>query len=498
MPNKKKKEPKNPYYFFMLKFRKDEESKGRRFGGMAEVATAAGNKWREMNAAQRAPFEELARKAKLQDKNDLENKYTSQGVSYAQLQREEEERREKERKIIQDIQQHVGMLDVASGTLLWHPFYFAHVNYYCQRDGNYYPCEIAIARFTLRKGIDDTLHSLIELDELPRGYRYEATRKAQETHEIPLPPNECGGERDYYRLSRKIHAFLMEGRDDNTLPPLYTLPVHIDPVANVLGFLDNSVDDDGRGSKAFRVYPLVKLFFELRNACARHKHNQNEGVGFPVEALAERELDKDMFNFTAGISCAFHETKDSVQYCSLSIVKRWCFLIADHCCQDVDVPLIPGSHVPIFSDTSKSMIKPEIPRAAAAAAVQNGAIPKQPMPITLIDHSKASQSDKDVRHYNVSGAGDVPIRSKAPAPPPLRQPNTMPQAIAGVLRKKEPIFTPEDFPAIGDGGIFGKIPMAVAGRGRGIPLEIKENKVPGAGRGRGLVDSLASLNIIGD
>jgi hypothetical protein len=50
----------------------------------------------------------------------------------------------------------------------------------------------------------------------------------------------------------------------------------------------------------FRVYPLPKLFFELRNACVSHKPG---AAGFPVLSLAERELEKDVFSFTKGISC---------------------------------------------------------------------------------------------------------------------------------------------------------------------------------------------------
>lgn len=50
----------------------------------------------------------------------------------------------------------------------------------------------------------------------------------------------------------------------------------------------------------FRVYPLPKLFYELRNACVSNRPGK---VGFPAFSLAERELDKDVFNYTRGISC---------------------------------------------------------------------------------------------------------------------------------------------------------------------------------------------------
>jgi hypothetical protein len=49
-----------------------------------------------------------------------------------------------------------------------------------------------------------------------------------------------------------------------------------------------------------KVYPLPKLFYELRNACLG---DTTGAVGFPVLSIAERELEKDIFTFTQGISC---------------------------------------------------------------------------------------------------------------------------------------------------------------------------------------------------
>jgi hypothetical protein len=61
-----------------------------------------------------------------------------------------------------------------------------------------------------------------------------------------------------------------------------------------------SVLDYSDQSDMFRVYPLPKLFFELRNACVSDKLGAG---GFPVFSIAERELERDIFNFTQGISC---------------------------------------------------------------------------------------------------------------------------------------------------------------------------------------------------
>jgi hypothetical protein len=40
-------------------------------------------------------------------------------------------------------------------------------------------------------------------------------------------------------------------------------------------------------------------------------------------------------------------------YCSLSCVRRWGFIIMDHCCKDLGIPLVPGQHCPRQADTSR-------------------------------------------------------------------------------------------------------------------------------------------------
>lgn len=48
----------------------------------------------------------------------------------------------------------------------------------------------------------------------------------------------------------------------------------------------------------------------------------------------------------------FHQNEDRSRQCALSIVMRYAFTISDHVCQDLDIVLKPGSHVPADSDLS--------------------------------------------------------------------------------------------------------------------------------------------------
>ena len=38
-------------------------------------------------------------------------------------------------------------------------------------------------------------------------------------------------------------------------------------------------------------------------------------------------------------------------HCSLSCVRRWGFIIMDHCCKDLGIQLVPGQHCPRQADT---------------------------------------------------------------------------------------------------------------------------------------------------
>lgn len=39
-----------------------------------------------------------------------------------------------------------------------------------------------------------------------------------------------------------------------------------------------------------------------------------------------------------------------MQFCSLSTVQRWVYLICDHCCGDLNIDMVPGLHCPKSAD----------------------------------------------------------------------------------------------------------------------------------------------------
>lgn len=52
---------------------------------------------------------------------------------------------------------------------------------------------------------------------IPLGYKYEAERQSAETHQIPVPPEEFGGETDYVKILLTIKQFLTVSVERNIM-----------------------------------------------------------------------------------------------------------------------------------------------------------------------------------------------------------------------------------------------------------------------------------------
>ncbi|KAJ9575906.1 hypothetical protein L9F63_007218 [Diploptera punctata] len=473
--SKKKKQPKNAFYFFMVDYKSKQENKGKRFpGGLKEVADKAAPIWKALGPDDKFIYEEEARREKERDKSNLENKFTTQGKSYAQVEREKNEQLEQYSKMMNEIQSTVNSLD-AETTLTTYPFHIIHVNYYCrQENGVYTPCEIALAEFNFAEGVRRTYHTLINPGQIPLGYKYEAVSLSKETHQIPVPPDEFGGETDYYKVFTNVKRFVM-GKKGKYLFPYYTRQDSVDAVKSVL----SKLQEDFSEKIEFRIYPLTTLFFELRNACV----SVQDGQGFPAYSLAERELDRDVFNFTRGISCEFHEETDALPYCSLSCVKRWSYLIMDHCCMDLGIDLKPGQHCPMQADVSHHRKLASRPTSVAGDRI-----------ISNDDCSDSNSESGWIKHTD-SGSTTTVKEEKPLAP--CRLPKTRPEAFTVVGDGKN---YEDDFPAIGVSKrrpLEGE-PVPVAGRGRMMQPRLT-NPIT-LGRGRSLVvnlkeEDLKNLNL---
>ncbi|XP_047115467.1 protein maelstrom homolog [Schistocerca piceifrons] len=536
----KKKQPKNAFYFFVMEFKDQMARKGVIYPNHKEAFDAAGPEWQRLSKDQRNRYESIAKEYKLAEQQTV-HKYTTTGKTFEQVDQEIQERQAAQARMETEIKTTVAVLDKKG--LQTKIFYFMHVNYYCRvEEKQFIPCELAICQFNFALGAFNFYHTLINPGELPLGYAFEAKKRSDETHQIPLPPP-SSAEKNYSKILLNVVKFMKDDVEDGKFPPIYTYGTDGTSEA-VKDVLDALCEYEAMQEypkvqvpENFRVYPLPKLFFELRNKAGDFANRSSKA--FPVESLAARELEKNLYSFTPGICCEMHDGTDASQYCSLSLVRRWSFIISDHCCKDLGIELAPGQHIP-------PPITQQQPRRTQAQIMPEKDDKKSPDPIvpSIIDYSKIrsrssssrqlipdeeekkrvepiiptiidySQSKMTRASAVASSAASEKIESC-----PIGRGRTIAPNFSGVVRRPKSvglamqhssppsILSEKDFPAIGgssssisksnsntntnnssssssvsssSGLILGQTPLKVAGRGSSVA---SWGNVPSRGRG---------------
>lgn len=118
-----------------------------------------------------------------------------------------------------------------------------HVNFfYSYKEDNatetkFHPAEIALAEFTLEKGVKRVYNQIIN-EKIRLGYTGAAQEKSGGTHQIPV--NFIKGKNDYREIFKDIYEFIKPGSKNGKLPPIYTLYTKADvyePAKSVLSRL---------------------------------------------------------------------------------------------------------------------------------------------------------------------------------------------------------------------------------------------------------------------
>ncbi|XP_063828800.1 protein maelstrom homolog isoform X1 [Ostrinia nubilalis] len=332
-----KRQVRNAFYFYMIDFREQQKKIGIQYGNIREVSEAAGPSWREAPPNVRAKFEEMARQEKLK-RNVPDQKFTSTGIPFSEIERQERELREAEeaeREYINNIVK----LKSFNSEIIHEYFYVMDVNYYCKFNSDYLIGECTALRFNVKNGIKDQFHTMINPGPIPVGYAYDVKLGAQELG-LDMPDAITYKTLPYIDTLAIIVDYLKHGlpTSSKTVPPIYTMPERVQPVLNfILQMCAKTGEDDGM----FRVYKLDTLFYTLLNGI---KNRGDEG--FPRESLALAQLKKDPFRYTPGLGCRHHEDIDKAAECTTSRVKRWAYTIMDSCCPVVGVDMLPSKHVP--------------------------------------------------------------------------------------------------------------------------------------------------------
>ncbi|KAL1116320.1 hypothetical protein AAG570_005815 [Ranatra chinensis] len=389
----------------MMEVKMKEEAKGHMFrGGLSEVATFASSMWNEMGSDERMPYNRMAMDMKRQRGDDLTKKFTSLGVSYATLDAEEREQEEALQEMTATVKNLVRSLP-KDGGLKTRRFFVAHVNYFYKNSKDVYiPAEFAMASFSLQEGVVDHFHCFIDPNKSHLGFRFEANDWSQKTHSIPFGDSGWDrGVKSYYRLNGQVLQFIKNNNlEDDSIPPIFTMPDSLNNNTSISAvkslFHELATSNDDVDEIPYRIYPLPQLFFELRNHCVDEaestSYNQSL-LKLPTVAMAENEIEKDLFTYAKNLGCSYHELKDLAVHCSQSIVFRWVFTICDNCCMHLGINLVLGRHCPHDADVDKFLDYETGNRrgdvAGAVSMPERGAA-AAPMPGTSWSHNSPSSS----------------------------------------------------------------------------------------------------------
>ncbi|KAG7302299.1 hypothetical protein JYU34_013795 [Plutella xylostella] len=452
-----KKPPRNAFYFYMQHFKEEERKRGNMYKNLAEVAEAAGPLWKNAPPAVRAQFEDMAKKEK-QKNNIPEMKFTSHGISFAEIEAQAKELKNAEENERKDIKNMV-KLKAFNDSIKFEDFYLMDVNYYCLAGSEYVIAEFTILRFNLADGIKDDYHEIINPGTIPIGYASDAKLACAELGlEMPDPD----GRTNYVKVIANIMDYLrvQDAGGRTVLPAIYSMPDKVPPIQNFVQQLSIRASQD---ETVFRIYRLDTLFYHLINAI-----RTRDDEGFPKESLALAQLKKDSFRYNPGLACEHHETTgtdDKAVECTKSRVKRWAFTVLDHCCPVAGLDVRPGSHVPQDYHMSSILTYQEKRKQRAAPSVGG---PRSPScNSSMVSESLDSSSSAWGRSHNASSAaGDASTSQDSSRSSARTQVPRLPRTDFAKNFREAPDLSEVNFPSLSVG----------IGRGRGSPSSQNQNK----------------------
>ncbi|KAI5644825.1 piRNA pathway germ-plasm component domain-containing protein [Phthorimaea operculella] len=514
-----RKPPRNAFYFFMVHFKEEQRQNGITYANMAEVSQAAGPLWTQTGPEERARFEAMAKEEKARA-SAPENRLTNTGAI---------------KKFVAE-----GTLN---DSLLDEDIFVMDVNCYCKAHGTYQVGEVTLLRFTLRNGVRDKYHQLVN-PGIPYAYTSDVKYWSKQ---FALPMiDERDRRSDYVQIFADIMDLMKttEGapsRDE--LPPVYTMP---DKVPQCSSFLMQLSRKATQNETVFRVYQLHTLYYQLVYQISP-KYQKDEY--FTKEAVALTQLQRDTtFKYCSGLACQMHDEADRALVCTSVRALSWTYTILETTCALLGVRAQPGRHQPdhyepqeelamepsyrrIFADNPEreacpgcrsvnvpaASVGPKLPNdnPSAAAAVEK----KRDVPLRTPESNMATITE-EARHVHVplrKPIDPIPIVSskKSPAAAPVEErrhvPLRMPKTDFAVAAAKKshipaktnysmsartaPALTDDrrDFPSLASRGrdslpVRAAPGLTTADR-RDFPL------LSTRGRGRGLAEYLHRMRI---
>lgn len=285
-------------------------------------------------------------KDELRPKFSQQEKLTSQGVPFSEI---DSQKRAKEKQLNDMMNDIENMLQKAMnlGKLDTQVFYFISTSHFTQDvSGDILPAELAMSKFSVREGIIDSFQILINPGPLPLGSKATADDHAESAHKLPLPPN-CEGMKCYVEIFDTILNFVDDGTNE-VIPVMFTeTGLKNDEIRSTDLVLKKILYETCEPDLTIKLYPLYHLFNSLREKCLeiQNEANDTEIEGFSSCWIAKDILERDPHRH-AKIGCDYHEINDCSSYCCLSKVLRWGYDISKYCADHSQYSLLPGKHLP--------------------------------------------------------------------------------------------------------------------------------------------------------
>lgn len=204
--------------------------------------------------------------------------------------------------------------------------------FYRNIDGEYWPAEIGMAKFTFADGLDKknrfqtfvdpgkcsipifvlnyTINLYIRIGRPQLGYMAEAKDHVERTHRTPVPGmDESIGDPDMSHVNFGIMNFLKKygERLDNRKPIVFTYTDKYsvnDNQVNVLkSFMRLFSSSSSDGGVEIDIFPLEQLFITLRKVLTE----KNLIEPLPNDSFADIIMSRDPFDVVPGVSCKVFE-----------------------------------------------------------------------------------------------------------------------------------------------------------------------------------------------
>ncbi|XP_078741590.1 protein maelstrom homolog [Lampetra fluviatilis] len=203
------------------------------------------------------------------------------------------------------------------------------------------PCELAAARFSLRRGLITSIHHFVDSGPIPLGFRYQCDLTSKTSHQLPTEGFELASSDFPFMLTNVMTVA-------GNASVVYARHADTRRVASGLGWLARQAGVTWPGEVLDAEQLLVDLYLHAGHAA-------------PSFTSALDSLGAGTWDYDQRTRCAFHWDHD-VRVCALRSVRCLCFCLCDCLCPALGVP-VTEAHVPSLGPPSR---RPTGPTALGA------------------------------------------------------------------------------------------------------------------------------------